>query len=173
MYDVGSAIYNHAKGNHSQAKQNWVDVGVDVVSMVVPGLAAPVAKGIIKGADKVADVGKISKSVSTTNIPAKLSDKDKLIISIPDEDKIERSLLNPPTKVGKAPTFKSDGTSVKIYHIGQNPNGPFKEMHKIDHRGKNNYKTNHVNSKLTNIDRKEFNKARKEYCKNEYKHKSY
>ena len=58
VYDVGSAIYNHAKGNHSQAKQNWVDVGVDVVSMVVPGLAAPVAKGLIKGIDKAADVGK-------------------------------------------------------------------------------------------------------------------
>ena len=56
VYDVGSAIYNHAKGNHSQAKQNWVDIGVDVVSMVVPGLAAPVAKGIIKGGSKVDNI---------------------------------------------------------------------------------------------------------------------
>ena len=58
VYDIGSAIYNHAKGNHSQAKQNWVDVGVDVVSMAVPGLAAPVAKGLVKGIDKATDVGK-------------------------------------------------------------------------------------------------------------------
>ena len=70
VYDVGSAIYNHAKGNHSQAKQNWVDVGVDVVSMVVPGLAAPVAKGIIKGADKVVDVGKSVENIgSIKDIP--------------------------------------------------------------------------------------------------------
>ncbi|MBQ5784605.1 MAG: hypothetical protein IIW11_06470, partial [Bacteroidales bacterium] len=43
---------------------------------------------------------------------------------------IDRSLLNPPTKIGKAPTFKSDGTPVEIHHVSQNPEGPFKEMHR-------------------------------------------
>ena len=41
-------------------------------------------------------------------------------------------------------------------------------MHPSEHRGKGVYKTNHPNKGHTNINRKEFNKARKEYWKNEY-----
>ena len=58
LYDVGSAVYNHIKGNHSQAKQKWADAGVDVLSTAIPGLAAPMAKGLVKGIDKATDVGK-------------------------------------------------------------------------------------------------------------------
>ena len=64
VYDIGSAIYNHAKGNHSQAKQNWVDVAIDAGSLIVPGVAAPVAKGVIKGGSKVDNI--INSIPSTT-----------------------------------------------------------------------------------------------------------
>ena len=75
VYDVGSAIYNHAKGNHAQAKQNWVDVGVDVVSMAVPGLAAPVAKGLVKGIDKAADAADIGKNLEKIGFDDAISSK--------------------------------------------------------------------------------------------------
>ena len=87
-----------------------------------------------------------------------------------------RQLLNyqlnshPPIKNGNAPTFKSDGSPVEIHHIGQNPSGPFKEMHRDYHRGKNSYKTNHP-AKSNKIDRKEFNKARNEYWRKEFYNK--
>lgn len=42
-------------------------------------------------------------------------------------------------------------------------------MHKSDHRGKGNYKTNHPNSDTnTQIDRKEFRKQRRYYWQKEY-----
>ena len=47
--------------------------------------------------------------------------------------------------------------------------GPFKEMHWQEHRGKGNFKKNHPNLGQPNqIDRKEFEKAKKEYWKKEY-----
>jgi len=42
-------------------------------------------------------------------------------------------------------------------------------MHKEDHRGKGNDATNHPNkNKPSQIDRKDFNQAKKEYWKKEY-----
>ncbi|MDO5666073.1 MAG: HNH/ENDO VII family nuclease [Bacteroidia bacterium] len=93
-------------------------------------------------------------------------------IKIKPENKIDRKDLNPPTKSGNAPTFKKDGKSVEIHHEGQNPKGPFKEMHPNQHRGKGNDAVNHPNkNKPSQIDRKEFNKAKKEYWKKEYENK--
>lgn len=94
---------------------------------------------------------------------------DVLKIDVSDANKIDRNLLNPPSKPGNAPTFKKDDSKVEIHHEGQNPNGPFKEMHKTDHRGKGNDAINHPNkSKPSQVDRKEFDKARKEYWKEQY-----
>jgi RHS repeat-associated protein len=94
---------------------------------------------------------------------------DVLKIDVSDANKIDRNLLNPPSKHGNAPTFKKDDSKVEIHHEGQNPNGPFKEMHKTDHRGKGNDAINHPNkSKPSQVDRKEFDKARKEYWKEQY-----
>lgn len=77
--------------------------------------------------------------------------------------------MNPPSKPGNAPTFKKDNKAVEIHHEGQNPNGPFKEMSKQDHRGKGNYSKNHPDAgKASRIDRREFNNAKKEYWKKEY-----
>ena len=93
----------------------------------------------------------------------------RLKIEIPTQSKINRDLLNPPIKKGQAPTFKKDGTPVEIHHEGQNPNGPFREMHMNEHRGKGNDKRNHpAKDKPTKIDRREFNQAKKEYWRKEY-----
>jgi RHS repeat-associated protein len=94
---------------------------------------------------------------------------EKITIKIEDASKIDRKILDAPSKPGDAPTFKSDGTKVEIHHEGQNPNGPFKEMHKTDHRGRGNDKVNHPDKgSESKIDRKEFQRARREYWKEEY-----
>ena len=100
-------------------------------------------------------------------------DYGKTKIKIAEKDKIPRNKLNPPKKPGNAPTFKKDGTPVEIHHKGQNPKGPFKEMHKNDHRIGDNFKKNHPSGQkpLTKEDRKQFYKDKKEYWKNEYKQK--
>ncbi|MFJ1430339.1 HNH/ENDO VII family nuclease [Capnocytophaga canimorsus] len=77
---------------------------------------------------------------------------------------IDRELLNKPTKRGNAPTFKEDGTSVELHHRDQNPEGPFDEMHWLDHRGKGNYTINHQKiGKPSLIDREKFKIQKREY----------
>jgi hypothetical protein len=90
-------------------------------------------------------------------------------IEIEDKDKIDRKKLNPPTGQGNAPTFKKDGTPVEIHHVGQNPKGPYKEMHKEDHRGKGNDKKNHPNKgEKSKIERNKFKQEKKVYWKKEF-----
>ena len=60
--------------------------------------------------------------------------------------------------------FKDTKEPVEIHHVGQNPNGPFKEMSSQEHRGKGNFKKNHpFLGEPSKIDRNEFNKAKEEY----------
>ena len=104
------------------------------------------------------------------NAMRNMNKKDEpLEINISPEDKIDRNDLEPPSKHGNAPTFKKDGTSVEIHHKDQKREGPFKEMHWKDHRGKDNDSVNHPNKGgKSEVDRKEFDKAKKEYWKKEY-----
>ncbi|QOW10078.1 hypothetical protein Q73A0000_06790 [Kaistella flava (ex Peng et al. 2021)] len=97
-------------------------------------------------------------------------DTDVNGITVPDENKVPRDSLNPPSKPGNAPTFKKDGKSVEIHHEGQNADGPFSEMHPNDHRGKGNYSKNHPKGQkpLTKGERIKFNNARQKYWKKEY-----
>ena len=100
------------------------------------------------------------------SIISKSDDVPSSGLYIKPENKIDRSLVNPPTKRGNAPTFKSDGTSVEIHH---RKDGELQEMHMYDHRGGENFKKNHehISGKST-IDRKKFNKDRREYWNNEF-----
>ncbi|ELY2018477.1 hypothetical protein SL053_002405, partial [Flavobacterium psychrophilum] len=135
---------------------DWWGAGASVLGAALP-YAGDLAKEpkIAKGLDKISD------AIDTA--------KKGLKIDVGDASKIERKLLDPPSKHGNAPTFKKDGSSVEIHHEGQNPNGPFKEMHKNDHRGKGNDAVNHPNkNKPSQVDRKEFNKARTQYWKEQY-----
>lgn len=116
----------------------------------MPGISGSAAKRVVGGVvDKIGDI---------------------LKIEISDANKINRDLLNPPSKPGNAPTFKKDGTPVEIHHDGQKRIGPFKEMHQKDHRMGDNYKKNHPDGQkpLTKEERKEFNNAKKDYWKSEY-----
>jgi RHS repeat-associated protein len=91
------------------------------------------------------------------------------IIQIDESNKIPRDELNPPNKPGNAPTFKKDNTPVEIHHEGQNPQGPFREMHWQDHRGKGNDKINHPDkAKPSKVDRRDFRKDTREYWKQEF-----
>jgi len=91
-------------------------------------------------------------------------------IEIDPANKIDRSLLNAPEKHGNAPTFKTDGESVDIHHVGQNAKGPFEERHPSNHRKGGSYKENHAPGKkgLTKAERKAFDKAKTQYWKKEY-----
>ena len=90
-------------------------------------------------------------------------------ITIEKIDKVKRTILNKPHKRGNAPTFKKDGSKVEIHHKGQNPDGPFKEIHWNEHRGKGNDITNHPNkSAPSKINRKEFKQQKKKYWEEEY-----
>ena len=44
VYDVGAAIYHHATGNHVAAMENWMDAGLDVAAVIIPGLPADTSK---------------------------------------------------------------------------------------------------------------------------------
>ena len=156
LYDAGAAVAAHIRGDHVSAQSYWVDFGMDAAAVAIPFVPAGATK-VLKAADKGVDAVKAAKQVDKA--------KDKTLrIEISPENKIDRSLLNPPSKSGNAPTFKKDGTSVEIHHVGQNSNGPFKEMSKQDHRGIGNFKKNHPNlGQPSQIDRKEFEKAKKEY----------
>ncbi|MBR5598302.1 MAG: RHS repeat-associated core domain-containing protein, partial [Lachnospiraceae bacterium] len=63
-YDIGSAIYNHITGNHQQAKQNWVDVGLDVASAFIPGVTAPMTKLAVEGTENIIDITRHSRYIS-------------------------------------------------------------------------------------------------------------
>jgi RHS repeat-associated protein len=141
----------------------------------IPGIPLATGGGAIalKGA-VTAGAGAYLSMTSTANKNAgyeygKKESGSSNPIKIDPKDKIAREKLNPPDKPGKAPTFKSDGTPVEIHHENQSATGPYKEMHWQDHRGAGNDKVNHPNkSKPSEVDRKEFNKAKVEYWRTEY-----
>ena len=105
------------------------------------------ARATDKAIDAIKTIDKADKTVDAVNA-VKTTEKIKggLKIEISAENKIDRSLLNPPSKPGNAPTFKNGNKPVEIHHEGQNPNEPFKEMSRHEHRGKGNYRKNHSNT---------------------------
>ena len=65
LYDIGSAVVNHIKGNHEQAQTHWQDAGVDALAMAIPGIPAGLSK--LKHTDDVIDVAKtIGRKVDET-----------------------------------------------------------------------------------------------------------
>ena len=180
---IDSFKRNFSSGNYKAAAVDGAGVLLDAASSMipfVPGGAGAAIKGA-RAADKAVDavqtvtkaedaahaLGKGKHTVETANVVSHVS--GKLTIEIAPENKIDRSLLNPPTKRGNAPTFKDTKEPVEIHHVGQNPNGPFKEMSSQEHRGKGNFKKNHpFLGEPSKIDRNEFNKAKEEYWIKEY-----
>ena len=184
VMDVKSARDNFSNG---EIVSGLVDVGATVldciaaIAPVVPGGVGSVVKAV-RSTDKVTDAVKaVDEGIETTKTVDKGVESAKAVeygtsvakqgnkINISPENKIDRNLLDAPTKPGQAPTFKSDNTIVEIHHVGQNPEGPFIEMHKELHRGKGNNKSNHpFLNRPSSIDRKSFNKQKREYWKKEF-----
>ena len=161
---------NISAGNYGAAVADGFGVVLDAAAALLPFIPGGVSSSIkaARAADDVVDAVAMTNKADDVNDVAKTAEKFKIVINA--NDKIDRSLLNPPTKWGNAPTFKKDGKPVEIHHEQQSPYGPFKEMHPNEHRGKGYDKNNHPNKNSSSkIDRNEFNKAKREYWKNEYR----
>jgi hypothetical protein len=66
---------------------------------------------------------------------------------------------------GRSP-IDAKGESIELHHIGQKNDSPLAELKTSEHRGEGNDKVLHSDKrKLTEIDRKEFNKERKDHWK--------
>ena len=67
VYDAGAAIYNHITGDHKAAKSNWIDAGIDMGAVLLPGIPAGMskaAKGVeaVKNASKAKAGGKLKNA---------------------------------------------------------------------------------------------------------------
>ncbi|WP_312901535.1 DUF6443 domain-containing protein [Chryseobacterium taichungense] len=162
----GAGAYTELKGYTQNSLRFWGGVANKGLNLLMAG-----------GTVGIAVMSKVLKSEAESKTKVQNENKNEnenksesLEINIPDEDKIPRDELDPPTKPGNAPTFKKDGKAVEIHHEGQNAKGPFKEMHPEDHRGKGNYRKNHPKGQkpLTKQERIEFNNSRQKYWKKEY-----
>jgi hypothetical protein len=151
------------------------DITVTVTNFTRSGNAVHIDGKPATGSDKVFAAGGLLlpavSGAAVKKIGGAVVDKvkDALKVEVSEANKVNRELLDPPTKSGNAPTFQKDGTSVEIHHEGQKREGPFKEMHWEEHRGKGNDAINHPDkSKPSQVNRKEFDKAKREYWKNQY-----
>lgn len=61
LFDLGAAIYKSSIGDHS----GWIDVGVDLASVAIPGLPAGLSKvdDVVKIANKVDDAKDSAKAI--------------------------------------------------------------------------------------------------------------
>ena len=91
IYDLGSALYNHIIGEHSRAKQNWKDVGIDAASMIIPGVAAPMMKGVGKVASEAIEV---ANKLDNNLLESTLGKTKGSISATKDAVKEARSKLN-------------------------------------------------------------------------------
>ncbi len=70
VYDVGAAVVNHIKGDHTRAKEHWVDAAADVAAVFIPYVPAGATKAIgltVKGfktIDKVSAGGKTYSNIA-------------------------------------------------------------------------------------------------------------
>lgn len=97
------------------------------------------------------------------------ADYDTELISKNIKSKVANDEIDPPTERGRAPKSKKDGYSIEIHHDEQNPNGPFKEMTRTDHRLGVNYKKNHPNhTQKSKIDRTQWKYQQRKYWENEW-----
>ena len=85
------------------------------------------------------------------------------------QGKVSNDEINPPTKRGNAPISKKGGHPIEVHHNGQNPNGPFFEKTRTDHRLGENYKLNHPNgTQKSSINRAQFKYQVRKYWEHEW-----
>ncbi len=88
---------------------------------------------------------------------------------VPVEKVSDDKISAPPEKRGDAP-IGTDGHPIEIHHEGQDPNGPFTEKTRTDHRLGDNYKKNHENTgqEPSRVDRKDFRRQTKNYWQRQW-----
>mgnify|MGYP003294997144 CR=1 FL=1 len=114
------------------------------------------------------DANRVSDSVEEL-----VEDKKGTNTGNPVIDKMQNKVLNnevtPPNKRGNAPISNKDGKPIEIHHNGQEPLGPFDEMHPSNHRYGENYKKNHFDyNGKSKIDRIKFREWKQEYWEQEW-----
>ncbi|WP_427392370.1 HNH/ENDO VII family nuclease [Geobacillus icigianus] len=113
--------------------------------------------------------GGSGKAVKGTDEAERLAKGTGNSISDNMKTRIPNNEIFAPNKRGNAPISKKDNRPIEIHHEGQNPNGPFHEMHASDHRFGENYKMNHpCYNEKSGIDRKQFRKDVRKYWESEW-----
>ena len=117
---IDSFKRNFSSGNYKAAAVDGAGVLLDAASSMIPFVPGVVqvllskvhgrrirrlmlVRTVTKAEDAAHALGKGKHTVETANVVSHVS--GKLTIEIAPENKIDRSLLNPPTKRGNAPTF--------------------------------------------------------------------
>ena len=107
--------------------------------------------------------------VGNCNVLVHNADYDTELISKNMKSKVPNDEIDPPSERGRAPKSKKDGYSIEIHHDEQNPQGPFREMTRTDHRLGSNYKKNHPNlTRKSKIDRTQWKYQQRKYWENEW-----
>ena len=136
VYDIGSAITNHIKGNHEQAKTHWQDAGADALAMAIPGLPAGITKlkytddvvdattatvrGIRNETKVLNDIGEVKNTVRKTTI---LPETNEFVTTIPDaindtkiiEVKDVKNLYNTKQIKAERQVAKDEGKTFEIF----------------------------------------------------------
>jgi len=73
LYDIGAAVVNHIKGDHSAAMSNWTDLGMDAAAMFIPYVPAGATK-VLKAADVAADVAKTADKAADVKKAATITE---------------------------------------------------------------------------------------------------
>jgi hypothetical protein len=148
----------------------WAIVGAPATAIAAAGVthgATLTATGSANFAKSAKELyQRMSRSEGGAGVPSKVTDNPiskNMKTRVPDDE------ITPPIKRGNAPISKKDKRPIEIHHEGQDPNGPFHEMHASDHRYGDNYKKNHPNyNGQSRIDRKQFRKDVRKYWESEW-----
>ena len=116
LLGVKSFGNNISAGNYEAAAVDGIGVVLDAVAAVLPFIPGGVGTEIkiIRSVDNVVDVITTTNNVDNAVGAIKTAENFKITIDV--NSKIDRDLLNPPSKWGNAPTFKKDGKPVEIHH---------------------------------------------------------
>ncbi|MEL6630232.1 MAG: RHS repeat-associated core domain-containing protein [Bacteroidota bacterium] len=167
-----------AKGNYLEAALHTALA----ISDIPTGGAGAVAKGAAKGAAKAAakaaarEAAEAAAKRGAREAAERASREAAEQAARRGEDLLQGGRRIPndqlkykPNKRGNAPTG-NDGHPVELHHRNQTPDGPLDEMSRTDHRLGDNYKKNHPNTGQDEslIDRKEFEKQRREHWEREW-----
>jgi hypothetical protein len=109
IYDIGVAVVNHIKGDHTAAISNWTDLGLDATAVLIPYVPAGATK-ILKAADKAVDVVQATDKAADVGKAARMTEnaaKGKAF-----EKQVDESLGN--NKASQVTIEAADGTKTRV-----------------------------------------------------------